>query len=1243
MRKIFAKIRRAAVAVVLLSSVGLPAWAANTKTTVSQVTTAVTLTDDVDYIISSDKPFDTNGEIDIKNTEHAVVILSSIKPSKAISQWLKYIKIDGAKAVNNTNCMVKLYNLGCIILPYSGGDKFKPLTVFSEKNFEGESCNDFGLENSDGYMNTLTDEKLNNRISSFKLKRGYMVTFALKAGGSGYSRCFIAADKDLEMASLPGILDNSISSYRIFKWYDAGKKQLANDLNTTTLAALNVQSSYTWSEGKNMAPDYECVPNHIYEDYPSSRAIGRATWSPHTKNNNEPRNSADDHPQDLKTILNNWENMMRTGMRLCTPASWDGSDYVSNAGGFLAEFLDSIDARGWRCDIIDLHCYWAEGTFYSMHNWSDKYKRPIWISEWCWGASWNKNGAFASGVTKQQVKEALERICTSMNNWDYVERYYYWNGEASISRLYDGGLTPAGQYYASMNSGVGYNGKYDYAPKTPKQYNPSDLTVSFNKSTNVATLNWYEPNGEMNASMTVQRRPAAGKPWTDVARITLNDDPGTYSYEDAGATNGCQYRIYVVDANNKDRYTDIVMAASDDLEPGDAIDLSGTTKYIGGNIFVNGDFNMGCYGWTNGKGETPAAPYFQAVTAGGNDGKAYLQAYGNGALTTEQAINSSFDIKPNTDYYFSVSSSNMPTGYSNRLGLSEEGKIATAPKVYINNTTPNWVTQFDTFNSESYTQARLQLYNLGAKAQIDQLLLCQLFDTKEEALADGIEKDRLRAEAFKAFNTKFTYLNDDLTQILSSVTTTDAEAFTTVNTAVKEAIQAYELCLLLENGKLEYAKKVAALNLYGKEDLETVINYVEKARTAMTIVSGYDALQDAIEQYLPHTIINDKISQPNFVQDKGWTTKCGTYTNGDQRTATQDGVTCWNAWWSGIDATDESMSMAIKQEVTISGSQPTHGLYALECKASTEHYCLSDQHGYITDGTTKENTSTLTADYLDLNIPVSDRWETLVTAPIYVADNADITIGFEGTKRGSLNGAWLEVGNANSKNDKREGWWCATDFAFRFTPLYKATVVPEQCGVICLPYAARPAEDMKFYKIAGINSEYTQLCLEETEEAEAGIPCIYTSANADAMFYEYGESVTKTTDGAGNLRGFLLTAARVPANYYYIKDGGFEKMTSSERPSIGNFTGIMRPFTDKSSNPIPVIDNWEGKTMPISGVTDEEKEHNNISGISTIAKTSSQPDGIYSIDGRNVTTATSLKHGIYIKVINGQAYKTVIR
>ena len=1215
--------------------------AANTKTTITQVTTTVTLSDDVDYIITGDAPFAGDGLINITNTEHAVLILQNIKPSKA-SSWLKYIQINGVKAANNSNCQIKFYNYGCIILPYAGGDNFKPLTVYSEKNFEGESCNDFGLEHSDGYMNTLTDAKLNNRIRSFKLKRGYMVTFSLKAGGRGYSRCFIAADKDLEMASLPALMDNSISSYRVFKWYDAGKKQLANDLNTTTMAALDVQSSYTWSEGHNMAPDYECVPNHIYEDYPSSRAIGKATWSPHSKNNNEPRNTSDDHPQDLNTILNNWENMMRTGMRLCSPASWDGSDYW-NATGFLAEFLDSIDARGWRCDIIDLHCYWAEGSFGNMHYWSDKYKRPIWISEWCWGASWNHNGAFADGVTKSQVKGALERICTNLNNWDYVERYYYWNGEAPISRLYDGGLTPAGEYYAAMKAPMAYNGKYDFVPKTPKQYAPSNFSVEYDNKKGLAVLKWDDKNGEMNSSMSIMRKAGSGKAWEVLCNVAIQEDAASYTFTDSAAMIGYQYQIVVKDANNQDRKSTTLMATSDELQTGDAIEIDGQTRYLGGNIMVNGSFDMGFYGWLDGKGNTLSAPYFQVIPEGGNDDGAYLQAYGNGNLTSEMALHTVFTILPNTNYYFSVASCNMPSGYDCKLGLSEEGMAAPAASpLFINNTTDKWLTQFASFNSKSNTQARVRLFNLASKAQVDQMMLCQLFSTRDSAIADGIAKVRITAEAFKDYNTKYNYLNEDLTRISTGVTTTDAEALQTLAKAMEDALQAYRY---LNDGTLvAYAEKLVALKLHGYESLELILNAAKKAKTIESVVMCYADLEEAVFDYLPYKQVKGKIENPNFSLNTGWTFKTGSYQGGDQRLATHDGVTCWNAWWSGIDADNETQSMAISQDLTFPGTTPMHGLYALECKASTEHYCLSDQHGYITDGTVKENTQNLTADYLDLNMPVAKRWGTLYTAPIYLNDNSTFTVGFEGTKKGSVANGWLQYGKTSGQsNDKREGWWCATDFALRFTPLYKQTVVPNQFGCICLPYAVRASETLECYKIVGINADYTQLCLEEIDETEAGVPFIYRSSDTEALFLEYGDAVAMTQNGPGNLRGYLIASARMPLNYYFVNDGAFEKITSANRTKVKNYDGYMRPFTDLNSEAIPVLTDWTGETMAISGVTEEEKVKNNqLTGINTVVDNRMFADGVYTLDGRSMQRE-SLRPGLYIKVVGGRMFKTIIK
>ena len=122
---------------VCLLMVAATAYGANSRKTVIQVTELVTLTDDVDFSITSETPFTDNGVVNIENTEHAVLILQSVKPSRAQSLIAAHVQIGGEKAVNGQNCQLKMYNRGCIIMPYSRD--LKPLTVYSEPDFQGEA------------------------------------------------------------------------------------------------------------------------------------------------------------------------------------------------------------------------------------------------------------------------------------------------------------------------------------------------------------------------------------------------------------------------------------------------------------------------------------------------------------------------------------------------------------------------------------------------------------------------------------------------------------------------------------------------------------------------------------------------------------------------------------------------------------------------------------------------------------------------------------------------------------------------------------------------------------------------------------------------------------------------------------------------------------------------------------------------------------------------------------------------
>src|SRR5690606_29894084 len=114
------------------------------------------------------------------------------------------------------NGRVAIYGNGTVIMPFGYG--FKPLTIYSEENFDG-NAKQLEIHN---YHNNLGE--FDNAIKSFKLKRGYMATFANGADGSGYSRVFIADEEDLEFSVMPAELYGAVSFIRVFKHEWVSKK-----------------------------------------------------------------------------------------------------------------------------------------------------------------------------------------------------------------------------------------------------------------------------------------------------------------------------------------------------------------------------------------------------------------------------------------------------------------------------------------------------------------------------------------------------------------------------------------------------------------------------------------------------------------------------------------------------------------------------------------------------------------------------------------------------------------------------------------------------------------------------------------------------------------------------------------------------------------------------------------------------------------------------------------------------------
>ena len=508
--------------VALLLSVSIGVMGANTKQTVEQVNSNVVITADWDYIVTSSTPFGSSGVVNLVNTEHAVLILSAVKPSAGINLLSAHVRINGQKAVDGTNCQVKMYNKGCIILPYASN--IQPLTCYTGIDFSGTSYSGYTTGSNDGFMKTLTDTELKNNFKSFKLKRGYMVTFATGTAGWGYSRCFIADAEDLAM-NLPTVLSGKVSSYRLFKWQNFGKTGIANNTDAKVCDVLNVQGCYTYNVGENMLPDVEWLPHRIQKWWPGVAVCGSTEYACTMKTDNEPANPSDDNPASVDDVLGYWEDVMRTGMRLCSPSTYDG---VNNKEWF-DRFFHAIDSLGWRCDVYDIHCYWTSFDALSTHH--SYYGRPLLISEWMWGASWSGgSGAFVNGVTDQKIAEETGKILSKLNNTGYVERYFYWNSE-SKAKIYDGGITNLGRVYAASDGGLGYNKSYEFVPKVVMKQ-PYSLVGTI--SGNNISFTWKDPNGDMMDEIRVQYKLPNASTWNTLTTVDRKDKTGrsdqSYSY-----------------------------------------------------------------------------------------------------------------------------------------------------------------------------------------------------------------------------------------------------------------------------------------------------------------------------------------------------------------------------------------------------------------------------------------------------------------------------------------------------------------------------------------------------------------------------------------------------------------------------------------------------------------------------------------------------------------------------------------
>ena len=395
-------------------------------------------------------------------SEDAWLFLDGMRPSEVVSNLLRQISIDGLRAVPGSNVRVEAYGMGTVVIPHGSG--FRALEVFEDPHFQGSSLRLTG----NIYYRDRSLRGLDNQISSFRLKRGYMATFAQNGNGTGLSQVYVAQDGDLEVSVLSGDLEDSISFVRVLPWRWTGKKGWAGGNEPLVEAHWN----YDWDNVATSSLDVEYVPMRHNRFWNSYANINNKTGSTHALGFNEP-DRPDQANITVAQALQQWPDLLASGLRLGAPAPSDAGAGLT----WLYDFMDQADALRYRVDFVPVHFYkggWSASQYYNwLRDIHLRTGRPIWVTEFNNGANWTCCEP-TFGSQAQVIGDFIEML----DNASFVERYSIYNWVGPTRELVTGGsLTQAGIVYRNNDSPLAYTQEVpEGGPLSVAQYNFDNQT-----------------------------------------------------------------------------------------------------------------------------------------------------------------------------------------------------------------------------------------------------------------------------------------------------------------------------------------------------------------------------------------------------------------------------------------------------------------------------------------------------------------------------------------------------------------------------------------------------------------------------------------------------------------------------------------------------------------------------------------------------------------------------------------------
>lgn len=491
------------------------------------------------HITESDNAIVDEATVNLTN-DKAWLFFDSIRPNDVIECYDSKVLINGKPMDVKQNCRVVIYKHGAVVMPYS--TDIKPLVTYTDVAFKGAKAS----YSPDIYYCDKPDEAAplsmvkpmpqDNDIRSFKLRRGYMATFACEPDGLGYSRIFIADTADLEMADLPAELNHKVSFVRVSKWQYPSKKGWAGSYWKEAPKGLQYVGEqcdltrstwyYNWGSSAQSTTNPERVDSSYNQEFVSEKWGAGGSWDgvysirnvSHLIGYNEPDHTEQSNVSVARAI-EEWPRLMKTGLRLGSPATTSNS--------WIFEFMREAKKRNYRVDYVVVHAYWGG---LSGKEWYDKLKeihettgRPLWIKEWNNGANWT-NESWPNGTDAQQQKQLkdLKKILTVMDTTTFVERYSIYNWvEDKRAIILNGELTPAGEYYANDNPAYSYNPDKEVVPTWSVREAPVLSYAGYNTDGSV-NLSLSDVNGEQIDGYVVERDMADG--YETIGNITVPCD-----------------------------------------------------------------------------------------------------------------------------------------------------------------------------------------------------------------------------------------------------------------------------------------------------------------------------------------------------------------------------------------------------------------------------------------------------------------------------------------------------------------------------------------------------------------------------------------------------------------------------------------------------------------------------------------------------------------------------------------------